>query len=185
MLFRSSSGRGFFAAFKRKGLRDNAMVLAMLIFAAILAAAAHFVLSLSAAVTAGLYAGSMTNTPALAAVLEQIKGFAPPGQVDQLLAEPVIGYSVTYPMGVVKREDSHRFFNYSVMKPFYVPSFAFIDKNGIMRARFVGGIQPSAGSTELLHRKVSTERCFCLRTGILVDHLRELCFKAFGGSTRS
>ena len=96
-----SSGRGFFAAFKRKGFRDNALVLGMLIFAAILAAVAHFVLSLSAAVTSGLYAGSLTNTPALAAVLEQIKGFAPPGQVDQLLAEPVIGYSVTYPMGVI------------------------------------------------------------------------------------
>ncbi len=96
-----SSGRGFFAAFKRKGLRDNVLVLGMLIFSAILAAVAHFVLSLSATVTSGLYAGSTTNTPALAAVLEQIKGFALPGQVDQLLAEPVIGYSVTYPMGVV------------------------------------------------------------------------------------
>ena len=96
-----SSGRGFFAAFKRKGLRDNALVLGMVIFAAVLAAVAHFVLSLSATVTSGLYAGSMTNTPALAAVLEQIKGFAPPGQVDQLLAEPVIGYSVAYPMGVI------------------------------------------------------------------------------------
>ena len=96
-----SSGRGFFAAFKRKGLRDNALVLGMLIFAAILAAVAQVVLSLSAAVTSGLYAGSMTNTPALAGVLEQIKGFAPPDQLDQLLAEPVIGYSVAYPMGVI------------------------------------------------------------------------------------
>ena len=34
-------------------------------------------------------------------MLEQIKGFAPPAQLDQLLAEPVVGYSVTYPMGVV------------------------------------------------------------------------------------
>ncbi len=96
-----SSGRGFFAAFKRKGLRDNALVLAMLILAAVLAALAHAVLALKATITAGMYAGSLTNTPALAAVLEQIKGFAPPAQLDQLLAEPVIGYSVTYPMGVI------------------------------------------------------------------------------------
>lgn len=96
-----SSGRGFFAAFKRKGLRDNALVLGMLIFAAVLAAGAHFILSLSATVTAGMYAGSLTNTPALAAVLEQIKGYASAAQLDQLLAEPVIGYSVTYPMGVI------------------------------------------------------------------------------------
>lgn len=96
-----SSARGFFAAFKRKGLRDNALVLSMLIFAAVLSAVAHLVLLLPVTVTAGLYAGSMTNTPALAAVLEQIKGFAPPAQLDQLLAEPVIGYSVTYPVGVI------------------------------------------------------------------------------------
>ena len=96
-----SSARGFFAAFKRKGLRDNALVLSMLIVAAVLSAVAHLVLLLPATVTAGLYAGSMTNTPALAAVLEQIKGFAPPAQLDQLLAEPVIGYSVTYPVGVI------------------------------------------------------------------------------------
>ena len=67
-----SSSRGFFAAFKRKGLRDNTLVLGMLIFAAILSAVAHFVLALSAPVTAGMYAGSLTNTPALAGVLEQI-----------------------------------------------------------------------------------------------------------------
>ena len=96
-----SSGRGFFAAFKRKGLRDNALALAMLIFAAILSLIGHAALSLQATITSGLYAGSLTNTPALAAVLEQIKGFAPANQLDQLLAEPVIGYSVTYPMGVV------------------------------------------------------------------------------------
>ncbi len=96
-----SSGRGFFAALKRKGLRDNALVLVMLIFAAILAVVVEVVLSLKATITSGMYAGSLTNTPALAAVLEQIKGFAPANQLDQLLAEPVIGYSVTYPMGVV------------------------------------------------------------------------------------
>ncbi len=96
-----SSGRGFFAAFKRKGLRDNALVLAMLILAAVLGAMAHAVLSLKATITSGMYAGSLTNTPALAAVLEQIKGSAPPAQLDQWLAEPVIGYSVTYPMGVI------------------------------------------------------------------------------------
>lgn len=58
-------------------------------------------------------------------------------------------FGATYPMGVVKRDDSYRFFNLSVMKPFYVPSYAFIDKNGIMRTRFVGGIPLPAGSSEV------------------------------------
>jgi putative transport protein len=96
-----SSGRGFFASFKRKGLRDNLLVVGMLIFAAILAAIAHTVLGLRPTLTAGLYAGSLTNTPALAGVLEAIKGFAPQAQLDRLLAEPVVGYSVAYPVGVI------------------------------------------------------------------------------------
>ncbi len=96
-----SSGRGFFASFRRKGLRDNLLVMGALVFAALLAAIAHTVLSLKPTLTAGMFAGSLTNTPALASVVEAIKGFAPPQLLDQMLAEPVVGYSVTYPMGVI------------------------------------------------------------------------------------
>ncbi len=96
-----SSGRGFFASFKRKGLRDNLLVVGALIVAAVLAAIAHAVLHLKSTLTAGMYAGSLTNTPALAGVLEAIKGFAPQPLLDQVLAEPVVGYSVTYPVGIV------------------------------------------------------------------------------------
>jgi peroxiredoxin len=49
-------------------------------------------------------------------------------------------YGATYKMGLVYRDDSYRFFNLSVMRPFYVPSFAFIDKAGIMKERFIGGL---------------------------------------------
>jgi putative transport protein len=96
-----SSGRGFFAAFKRKGLRDNTLVLAMLVLAAAMTALFHVLLTLKATIAAGVFTGSLTNTPALAAVLEQVKAVAPVGQVDQWLTEPVVGYSVTYPMGVI------------------------------------------------------------------------------------
>lgn len=96
-----SSGRGFFSSFRRKGLRDNGLVVSVLIVAAGLAAVAHVTLNLKSTLTAGLFAGSLTNTPALAGVLEAIKGFAPTAQLDQWLAEPVVGYSVTYPMGVI------------------------------------------------------------------------------------
>src|SRR5690606_12656021 len=65
-----SSGPGFFASFRRKGLRDNALVLAMLVLAAGLAAAAFGRLRLSPALAAGLFAGSLTSTPALAGALE-------------------------------------------------------------------------------------------------------------------
>jgi cytochrome c biogenesis protein CcmG, thiol:disulfide interchange protein DsbE len=57
-------------------------------------------------------------------------------------------YGATYPMGTIGSQESYRFFSLSVMKPFYVPTFAFIDRNGVMKERFIGGIlanQPDAG----------------------------------------
>lgn len=96
-----ASGPGFFASFRRKGLRDNAFVFLMLLFAALLAVVAHIIFNLQPAVTAGMYAGSLTNTPALAGVLETISRNAPADQQAVLLTQPVIGYSVAYPMGVI------------------------------------------------------------------------------------
>lgn len=96
-----SSGPGFFASFQRKGLRDNALIVGMLLLAALAAAGAHYVLGLRETLTAGLFAGSLTNTPALAAVLEQIKATAPATTREQLLADPVVGYSIAYPIGVI------------------------------------------------------------------------------------
>jgi putative transport protein len=96
-----SSGPAFFASFQRKGLRDNLLVVGMILLAAVITAAAHYLLHLKSTQTAGIFAGSLTNTPALAGVLEYLKTFAPPAVLDPMLAEPVVGYSITYPMGVV------------------------------------------------------------------------------------
>lgn len=96
-----SSGAGFFASFRRKGLRDNVFVLAMLLVAAALAVILHLAFDFRATVTAGLYAGSLTNTPALAGLLDTIGNVAPPELREAMLSEPVIGYSVAYPMGVL------------------------------------------------------------------------------------
>lgn len=96
-----SSGPGFFASFRRKGLRDNSFVFLMLILAALLTAGFSFALNLKATVAAGMYAGSLTNTPALAGILETIARNAPVDQLETVAAEPVIGYSVAYPMGVI------------------------------------------------------------------------------------
>lgn len=93
-----SSGPGFFASFRRSGVRDNLLVLGMLAFAMLLTLLAHHLLNLPAALTAGLYAGSLTNTPALAGILDFVKSS---GQNPSMLTEPVIGYSIAYPIGVV------------------------------------------------------------------------------------
>lgn len=49
-------------------------------------------------------------------------------------------YGATYPMGTVGNQEGYRFFGLSVMRPFYVPTFAFIDRGGVIRAQFIGGL---------------------------------------------
>ena len=96
-----SSGPGFFASFSQNGLRDNLLVIFMLVLAAVMAVAEHFVLNLKPTVTAGIFTGALTNTPALAAVINLVTQAAPADLAKSLAAEPVVGYSVAYPIGVI------------------------------------------------------------------------------------
>jgi putative transport protein len=93
-----SSGPGFFASFNRKGLRDNLFVVLVLLVAAAVAVAANVLFGLRSTVVAGMYAGALTNTPALAGLVDTLRTA---GASDAVLAEPVVGYSVAYPMGVL------------------------------------------------------------------------------------
>ena len=93
-----ASGPGFFASFSRSGLRDNLMVAGVLALAALIVAAEVLLLGIRPTVAAGLYTGALTNTPALAQVLSYV---AHTGSAAQLGTEPVVGYSVAYPLGVI------------------------------------------------------------------------------------
>lgn len=93
-----ASGPAFFAAFRRKGLRDNALVAGGLVLAFVLTALLAAGLGLDGALAAGLFAGALTNTPALAATLETLRAS---GVVETVLAQPVVGYSIAYPVGVL------------------------------------------------------------------------------------
>ncbi|MGQ9482077.1 aspartate:alanine exchanger family transporter [Chloroflexus sp.] len=93
-----SSGPGFIASFRRRGLRNNLFVGGIIVVAAGIAVVLRTILGLNSAQTAGLFAGSLTNTPALAAVIEQL---SQRGADEALRAEPVVGYSVAYPVGVL------------------------------------------------------------------------------------
>ena len=68
-----SSGSGSSASFRRKGLRDNAHR-GRLVFAAGLTVVVHNLLNLKPTLTAGIFAGSFTNTPALVGAQEYLKG---------------------------------------------------------------------------------------------------------------
>ncbi len=93
-----SSGPGFVSSFRRRGLRNNLFIGGLIVVAASIAALLRILLGLNGAQTAGLFAGSLTNTPALAAVIEQLSRR---GADEALRAEPVVGYSVAYPIGVL------------------------------------------------------------------------------------
>lgn len=94
-----ASGPGFVASFRRRGLRDALFTAVLLALAAAAAWLTHVIAGVPAARTAGLFAGSLTNTPALAAVIERIRALHPGDAA--LAAEPVVAYSLTYPMGVL------------------------------------------------------------------------------------
>jgi putative transport protein len=96
-----SSGPSFFSSLRRDGIRNNLLVVLILAFSAFLAFMAQILFTLKPAMTVGMFAGSFTNTPALAGALETIKHIATKDNLNQLLTVPVVGYSITYPMGVI------------------------------------------------------------------------------------
>jgi putative transport protein len=96
-----SSGPSFFAALRRKGLRDTLLVVGVLAGAAAGTAGLAWGLGLAPPTAGGLFAGSLTNTPALAALLERVQEAAPPELLETMRSQPVVGYSIAYPFGVV------------------------------------------------------------------------------------
>jgi putative transport protein len=96
-----SSGEQFFGNLKKKGWRENSLALGVIVFAFLLVLLVGSVTSLKYSHLAGIFSGSLTNTPALAASLEFIKGVTPIALIESALAEPVVAYSVCYPMGVI------------------------------------------------------------------------------------
>jgi len=89
-----TSGPGFFRAFRSQGLKANLSVLVALTLAAAVAAVGAHLLDLDRGLRAGLFAGALTNTPALGAASDVLHG-------GELQDAPVLAYSVTYPFGVL------------------------------------------------------------------------------------
>lgn len=91
-----SSGAGFFRSFRRGGIGANALVVGGLVFAAAVTVVIARLLDMRGPLAAGLFSGSLTNTPALAAVLQSIEATGMPA-----VNQPVVGYSISYPIGVI------------------------------------------------------------------------------------
>ncbi len=97
------SGPGFFASFHKRGLRFSLLAIAILTGGAVVAMILRKVIGLSSPSIAGLFCGALTNTPALAAVVETAKNLSAnlPTDVRELYVNsPVVTYGLAYPFGV-------------------------------------------------------------------------------------
>ncbi len=96
-----SSGEQFFGNLKKKGWKENVLTFGAIILVFLMVVLIGTLSSIKSSYLAGIFAGSLTNTPSLAASLEFIKASAPVALIESALAEPVVAYSVCYPMGVI------------------------------------------------------------------------------------
>ena len=96
-----TSGPAFFASYKKNGGRDIIFILVMLIFSGLMAAAIFYIMGFSPATITGIYTGGTTNTAALAGVLDYINHAFPAAEAARMTNEAVVGYSLSYPMGVM------------------------------------------------------------------------------------
>jgi putative transport protein len=99
------SGPIFFNLFRRQWLKITTLALLSTVTAAILTVGAAMTLHIGAPVASGLFCGSLTNTPALAAAVEALKGALARTALDDTarrlaLDGPTVGYSIAYPIGV-------------------------------------------------------------------------------------
>lgn len=91
------AGPSFFASLRTRGLRHNAFALAILVIVTAAAWGLVTVTGLSAPTGAGMFTGAVTNTPALAAIVDSLNGLVDNSQLDL----PVVAYSLAYPLGVM------------------------------------------------------------------------------------
>ena len=96
-----SSGPAFFQSYKKNGWRDLIFTLSVLLFTGLIAAGLCIVFDFSAATITGIYTGSTTNTPALAAVIDYVGNTYSDDQGTTMIQDAVVGYSFSYPMGVL------------------------------------------------------------------------------------
>ncbi len=97
------SGHGFFASFRKRGLRFSIIATIILAVGGVASIVAGKLMGLSAPTIAGLFCGSLTSTPAMATAVETTKNLTTnlSPEIRELYASsPVVAYGLTYPFGV-------------------------------------------------------------------------------------
>lgn len=95
-----SSGPAFFHSFRNRGATNLILAVSVLSLLSVCIGALSFAFGFDASGAAGMLAGITTNTPALAGLLDAIQ--ATPGPESDIMSNnAVVGYSISYPMGVL------------------------------------------------------------------------------------
>ncbi|HSL75076.1 MAG TPA: TrkA C-terminal domain-containing protein [Ilumatobacteraceae bacterium] len=92
-----ASGPAFFGGLRQDGVRVALSVAVLLAAIGLTVAGVSALFDFDAGARSGLFAGSQTNTPALSAALEQLAPEIATGEA----TDPVVGYSIAYPLGVL------------------------------------------------------------------------------------
>lgn len=96
-----SNGPGFFEAFGKRGKANIYFMTLIQLFPFGIAIALFYLFPVEASSLSGAYAGAVTNTPALASLLDSISFLMQGNEEQALLEEAVVGYSISYPAGVL------------------------------------------------------------------------------------
>ncbi len=91
-------GPGFFASFRRQGLKLNALAAAIVLIGVFIAVLLHYVFDLPVPVLVGLLSGAVTNTPGLGAAQQALRERLADSPD---LALPGMAYAVAYPFGIL------------------------------------------------------------------------------------
>lgn len=89
-------GPGFFASFKKGGIRLNLLALAIVVVGVITTYTIHLVSGVNLQTMVGIMSGAVTNTPGLGAAEQTLVDVS--GTTDKTIA---LGYAVAYPLGVI------------------------------------------------------------------------------------
>lgn len=96
-----SSGPGFFAGFSSNGNKNLGFILFTMLLSGLIAVGMFYAFGFSPAEIGGIFSGASTNTPALAGLLDSIQKTADTASRESMVESAVVGYSITYPMGVL------------------------------------------------------------------------------------
>lgn len=92
-------GPGFVASLRKQGLPLNVMAASVVGLGVLIAIGIHFLAGLDMSIVVGLFSGGTTNTPALGAAQQALKGL--PSYTEQMGKNPGLGYAVAYPFGIL------------------------------------------------------------------------------------